>query len=92
LLPDFKVTNKVALFFGTEQDGLCEEVLKKADGFLKIPMKGFTESLNISVAAAIILQHISNLYSCQMKTRVFVSFFFPLTTQRKNKFVKIFAF
>ena len=30
-----------------------------ADGFLKIPMVGFTESLNISVAAAIILQDIT---------------------------------
>ena len=30
-----------------------------ADGFLKIPMVGFTESLNISVAAAIILQEVT---------------------------------
>ena len=59
LLPDFPIDEKVALFFGTERDGLSTEVLNKADGFLKIPMKGFTESLNISVAAAIILQHIS---------------------------------
>ena len=34
--------------------------MQKADGFLKIPMVGFTESLNISVSAAIILQHITN--------------------------------
>jgi tRNA (guanosine-2'-O-)-methyltransferase len=59
LLPDFPIDEKVALFFGTERDGLSTEVLNEADGFLKIPMKGFTESLNISVAAAIILQHIS---------------------------------
>ena len=31
-----------------------------ADVFLKIPMVGFTESLNISVSAAIILQHVTN--------------------------------
>jgi len=31
----------------------------KADGYLKIPMVGFTESLNISVSAAIILQDIT---------------------------------
>ena len=55
-LYDFKIEDKIALFFGTERDGLTAEVLQEADGFLKIPMKGFTESLIISVAAAIILQ------------------------------------
>ncbi|MFT6795876.1 MAG: tRNA (guanosine-2'-O-)-methyltransferase [Maribacter sp.] len=58
LLQDFKIKDKVALFFGTERDGLTTAVLEQADGFLKIPMKGFTESLNISVAAAIILHEI----------------------------------
>ena len=46
-------------FFGRETEGLSEEVLDAADGFLKIPMVGFTESLNISVSAAIILQHVT---------------------------------
>jgi tRNA (guanosine-2'-O-)-methyltransferase len=59
LLEDFDITKKSALFFGTEKAGLSESVLKQADGFLKIPMVGFTESLNISVSAAIILQNIS---------------------------------
>ena len=59
-LSDFKMDDKVALFFGTERDGLTSAVLEQADGFVKIPMKGFTESLNISVAAAIILQDLSN--------------------------------
>jgi tRNA (guanosine-2'-O-)-methyltransferase len=59
LLEDFDITKKSALFFGTEKAGLSESVLKRADGFLKIPMVGFTESLNISVSAAIILQNIS---------------------------------
>ncbi len=56
LLQDFDVTKKSAFFFGTEKDGLSDMVLNNADGFLKIPMYGFTESLNISVSAAIILQ------------------------------------
>lgn len=56
LLDDFKIEGKTALFFGTERDGLTQEVLDKADGFIKIPMVGFSESLNISVSAAIILQ------------------------------------
>ncbi|PKG50469.1 TrmH family RNA methyltransferase [Olleya sp. 1-3] len=56
-LYDFDVTKKSCFFFGRETDGLSEEVLRQADSFLKIPMVGFTESLNISVSAAIVLQH-----------------------------------
>jgi tRNA (guanosine-2'-O-)-methyltransferase len=58
LMHDFDVSNKSAFFFGTEKDGLSNEVLSQADGFLKIPMYGFTESLNLSVSAAIILQSV----------------------------------
>ena len=60
LLDDFDISKPSALFFGTERDGLSDEVIRQADGFLKIPMVGFTESLNISVSAAIILQNITN--------------------------------
>ncbi len=60
LLEDFDITKPSALFFGTERDGLSQEILDKADGFLKIPMVGFTESLNISVSAAIIIQDLTN--------------------------------
>ena len=60
LLDDFDISKPSALFFGTERDGLSEEILQQADGFLKIPMVGFTESLNISVSAAIIIQNIMN--------------------------------
>lgn len=60
LLEDFDISKPSALFFGTERDGLSEEILQKADGFLKIPMVGFTESLNISVSAAIIIQNLTN--------------------------------
>jgi len=58
-LHEFDVTRKSALFFGTEKEGLSEEVMQQADGYLKIPMVGFTESLNISVSAAIIIQDIT---------------------------------
>ena len=60
LLHEFDVTKKSALFFGTEKEGLSEEVMSKANGYLKIPMVGFTESLNISVSAAIIIQDLTN--------------------------------
>ncbi len=56
----FDVTKKSCFFFGKETDGLSQEVLDAADCYLKIPMVGFTESLNISVSAAIILQHVTS--------------------------------
>ena len=58
-LHEFDITKPAALFFGTERDGLSQEVMDQADGFLKIPMVGYTESLNISVSAAIIIQDIT---------------------------------
>ncbi|GAB5472749.1 MAG: RNA methyltransferase [Maribacter sp.] len=59
LLNDFSIDSKTALVFGTEKEGLSDEALREADGFLKIPMAGFTESFNISVSAAIILQNLT---------------------------------
>ncbi|WP_042244016.1 TrmH family RNA methyltransferase [Jejuia pallidilutea] len=59
-LQDFDVSKKSCFFFGRETEGLSEEVLNAADCYLKIPMVGFTESLNISVSAAIILQHVTS--------------------------------
>ncbi len=50
----------VALFFGTEKEGLSQRVLSQADAAVRIPMVGFTESLNISVAAAILLYDLSD--------------------------------
>jgi len=58
-LIDFDITKKSCFFFGRESQGLSQQVLDEADCFLKIPMFGFTESLNISVSAAIILQHVT---------------------------------
>lgn len=55
-LANFFPTAKTAICFGTEKEGLSEAVLQQADDFLTIPMVGFSESLNVSVAAAIILQ------------------------------------
>ncbi len=59
-LSDFDISKPSALFFGTEKLGLSEEVMAQADAFIKIPMVGFTESLNISVSAAIIIQDIAS--------------------------------
>ena len=59
LLQDFDITKKSAFVFGVEAEGVSDYVMENADGFLKIPMVGFTESLNISVAAAIVLQDVT---------------------------------
>ncbi len=58
-LIDFDITKKSCFFFGRETEGLSQQVIDQADCYLKIPMVGFTESLNISVSAAIILQHVT---------------------------------
>ncbi|WP_378176126.1 TrmH family RNA methyltransferase [Aquimarina sp. SS2-1] len=60
-LKDFNIDKPSAFFFGQEQEGLSDMVLDAADVKLHIPMVGFTESLNISVSAAIILQHVTSL-------------------------------
>jgi tRNA (guanosine-2'-O-)-methyltransferase len=55
LIDELQLDKKVALVFGTEQEGLSTYALEHADLFVKIPMYGFTESFNISVSAAICL-------------------------------------
>lgn len=54
-LPDFQIQEPVALVFGTEWEGVSEEFLELCDETLSIPMYGFTQSFNVSVAAAIVL-------------------------------------
>jgi len=45
----------IALFFGAEKHGISPELMENADELLHIPMHGFTESLNLSVSAALLL-------------------------------------
>ena len=60
-IEDFNLSNgKAAFIFGTELTGITNTVEELADEFVYIPMSGFTESFNISVAAAIILHQVSN--------------------------------
>lgn len=59
-LADFDITKPAAFFFGTERSGLSDVVMEQADELLTIPMYGFTESLNISVSAAILLQQVAS--------------------------------
>jgi len=54
-IEELDITNKTALVFGTEMRGATPVAFEQADAFVKIPMVGFTESLNISVSAAVTL-------------------------------------
>lgn len=45
----------VALVFGSEHSGVSAAVLDQCDGRYTIPMRGFSQSLNVSVAAALTL-------------------------------------
>ena len=53
---DLPIDKPLAFFFGTELKGLSEEVMQAADLHVRIPMYGFTESFNISVSVAVLLQ------------------------------------
>ncbi|HEX6224182.1 MAG TPA: TrmH family RNA methyltransferase, partial [Chryseolinea sp.] len=55
---DINVEEKVALVFGNELRGISKEASSLCDQKVRIPMFGFTESLNISVSVAICLNSI----------------------------------
>jgi tRNA(Leu) C34 or U34 (ribose-2'-O)-methylase TrmL len=52
---DVPVEKKIALVMGNELNGTSDYALSQADMKVRIPMYGFTESMNISVSAAICL-------------------------------------
>ncbi|MDP5043844.1 MAG: RNA methyltransferase [Leeuwenhoekiella sp.] len=58
-LEDFKLDQPTVLFFGSEKDGLTDTVIDAADEYIYIPTFGFTQSLNISVCAEILLQELT---------------------------------
>jgi len=52
---EFDLTKKTAIVFGNEHRGVSEEAIKLADEKFIIPMYGMVQSLNVSVAAAVVL-------------------------------------
>lgn len=58
-LEEIDLTKKVAIVMGTELTGASETAIAMADQKIIIPMYGFTESLNVSVASGVIMQYIS---------------------------------
>lgn len=53
------ISGKVAVVFGNEGAGVSEEILEKVSNLLKISMPGRAESLNVSIAAGIVMHYIS---------------------------------
>lgn len=58
---EYEARDKTALILGNEVEGVSKEVLGKCDAILEIPMMGQKESLNVSVAGAIVLFRILNI-------------------------------
>ena len=58
---------KFAIVMGTEKTGISDEVFAEADEFLKIPMCGLVESLNVSACAAIIVYMLSERMRREVK-------------------------
>lgn len=52
---DVDLTGKTALVLGTEEKGLRRRVADSCDGLIAIPQSGQVDSLNVSVAAAILI-------------------------------------
>ncbi len=50
-------TQKTALVFGNELDGVSDGVIQMSDVIARVDLAGFVESYNISVAAALCLYH-----------------------------------
>ena len=65
-IEDINVFEKIALVFGNELRGISKEALALCDQKVRIPMYGFTESLNISASVAICLNTIlTKLHAAQ---------------------------
>lgn len=56
-LREFNVPEKVVYILGNEVDGVSAETALASDTIVEIPMLGTKESLNVSVAAGIVLYH-----------------------------------
>jgi tRNA G18 (ribose-2'-O)-methylase SpoU len=50
-----EIQEPIAIIFGNEVEGVANELLPLCDGYIEIPQLGMKHSLNISVAAGIVL-------------------------------------
>ncbi|GGK34044.1 hypothetical protein GCM10010965_28710 [Caldalkalibacillus thermarum] len=78
-LAEVDLSQPTVFLFGNEHDGVTEEALEMADGNFIIPMYGFVQSLNISVAAAI------TLHQATQRARELVGDAYFLTPQEQKE-------
>ena len=57
-ISDVDLTDRCAVVFGNELDGLSDVARSGADALVTVPMAGFAESFNISVAASVVLYEV----------------------------------
>jgi len=94
-LNELTVDRPMALFFGSEKPGLTEKVLENADYKLRIPMYGFTESFNVSVAVALILNKMvsemrkldGDLWSLNAEEKLDIKLLWTLRTIKSPEFL-----
>ncbi len=58
-LSEIDITQKNAVIFGSEKPGVSTTAIEHSDELIHVPMFGFTESFNVSVSAAIVLQQLT---------------------------------
>ncbi len=61
-IAELQLSEKMAFVFGTELTGISDEVAGASDEFVRLPMYGFTDSYNLSVSVALVLQEIVKKY------------------------------
>jgi tRNA (guanosine-2'-O-)-methyltransferase len=57
-LETYDISKPTALLFGNEKEGVSPNAMQLATHIMRVPMYGFTESFNISVAVAVCLHHL----------------------------------
>ncbi len=57
-IEDLRWDHPAAILIGNEKDGVSERALQGCDQLFRVPMTGFSQSFNLSVAAALMLQWI----------------------------------
>lgn len=78
------LSEKCAFVFGNEKNGVTKEMQSQADGFFTVPMMGFVESMNVSVAVG--------TTACLVITRCRESVFsakYYLSSEEKRELVSV---
>jgi tRNA (guanosine-2'-O-)-methyltransferase len=91
-IEEISVEKPFTIFFGNEKKGASEELLSLADETVFIPMRGFVQSFNISVAAAValysLLQRIQNQLLSPEETERLTAFYLRQSVENWEVYFK----